>query len=87
MSVAATAGCYKVGLEVVDLLTPLPLVKPLLQGLGAVDVLSAGTTEKDQGQLSGGQCVGAGVVAVFDLKVEMFDPVIKPGVAHIDLRA
>ena len=68
------------GLKAVNLLASLPLVKPLLQGQGAVDALDAGTAEQDQCQLGRGQRVCTGVVTVFNLQVEVVDPVISlPG--------
>ena len=49
--------------------------------------MRAGAAEQDQRQFGCGQGVGTGVVAVFDLQVEVSDPVIKPGFTQIDLRA
>ena len=69
------------------LLAPLPLIEPLLQGQGAVEVLSAGAAEQDQRQLGGGQCIGTGVMAVFNLQVEVPDPVVQPRIPHVGVRA
>ena len=74
-------------LKAVHLLAPLPLVEPLLQGQGAVDALCPGAAEQDQGQFGSGQGVGAGVVAVFHLQVEVVDPLVEPGFALMHLRA
>ena len=58
-----------------------------MQGLGAVDALGAGAAEQDERQLRRGQGVGAGVVAIFDIQVEVLDPVIQTGLAALMLRA
>ena len=79
--------CREMTLKRWRVLSPFPLAQTLLQRLCRVDVLLARAAEQDQHQLRRGQGIGAGVVALAHMQVEVVDPVVQPGLANMRIRA